>query len=101
MKKYMPLLLLLSAGALSSLPAPALAEAGDQQQVQSAKLDLNSATLAELTALPGIGERKAQAIIDYREEMGRFVEVEQLTEVKGIGEKLLARLATQLTVREH
>lgn len=101
MKKYMPLLLLLSAGALSSLPAPALAAAGDQQQVQSAKLDLNSATLAELTALPGIGERKAQAIIDYREEMGRFVEVEQLTEVKGIGEKLLARLATQLTVREH
>ncbi|MCU7554906.1 helix-hairpin-helix domain-containing protein [Alteromonas sp. ASW11-19] len=101
MKKYIPLLLLLSAGAISSLPTPALATSGDQSQMQAAKLDLNSATLAQLTALPGIGERKAQAIIDYRDEVGRFVEVEQLTEVKGIGEKMLAKLAGHLTVREH
>lgn len=52
---------------------------------QGSKIDLNSASLSDLTTLKGIGEKKAQAIINYREKVGKFTSVEQLAEVTGIG----------------
>jgi competence protein ComEA len=55
-------------------------------------LDLNSATEAELDALPGIGPAKARAIIAYRETVRRFRTVDDLLEVKGIGPKLLEQI---------
>lgn len=55
-------------------------------------LDLNTATLKQLNDLPGIGESKARAILDYRKDKGRFSKVEELTEVKGIGDKMLEKL---------
>ncbi|MDG0812075.1 ComEA family DNA-binding protein [Cohnella rhizosphaerae] len=53
---------------------------------------MNLATAAELDALPGIGPAKAEAIVRYREANGRFGSPEALTDVKGIGDKLLAKL---------
>ena len=50
-------------------------------------LDLNTASLSDLTRLPGIGETKAQAILDWREAHGPFRAVEDLLSVDGIGEK--------------
>ena len=50
-------------------------------------LDLNTATLSDLTRLPGIGQTKAQAILDWREAHGPFRTVEDLLSVDGIGEK--------------
>jgi len=61
-------------------------------------VNLNTATLAELETLPGIGPVTAQAILDWRTEHGRFSRVDELVEVSGIGEKTLADLAPLVTV---
>lgn len=55
-------------------------------------IDLNTADVYELQRLPGIGEKRARAIVDYREENGPFQSVEDLTRVSGIGEGILAGL---------
>lgn len=54
--------------------------------------DINSAEIAELILLPGIGEVKAKRIIDRREKLGKYRSVDELLEIKGIGEKTLAKL---------
>lgn len=53
-------------------------------------ININTANVQELTRLKGIGEKKAEAIIAWREENGNFKTVDQLLEVKGIGEATLA-----------
>ncbi|WP_461603859.1 ComEA family DNA-binding protein [Aeromonas salmonicida] len=52
---------------------------------ESGKVNLNTASINELTALKGIGKKKAQAIVDFREKQGKFTTVEQLADVSGIG----------------
>ena len=67
--------------------------------VQKAQLiKLNSATAAELSALKGIGETKAAAIVEYRKANGKFDSIEQLTEVKGIGEKFIEKNRSRLSL---
>lgn len=58
----------------------------------AAVLDLNTATLAQLDALPGVGPVTARRILDWRAEHGRFTSVDQLREVGGIGEAKFAQL---------
>lgn len=58
----------------------------------SGTVNVNTAGIAELTGLPGIGEKKAQAIIDYRNEHGLFRSISDLEKVKGIGPKLLEKM---------
>ena len=63
-----------------------------------AALDLNVATEAELDALPGVGPNRAQAIIEHRSKNGPFASVEDLRNVKGIGDKTFAELKPLLSV---
>ncbi len=64
----------------------------------SEKININTAGLAQLTTLTGIGDVKGQAIIDYRTEHGPFTSVDELTNVSGIGDKTLAKIRDQITV---
>ncbi len=64
----------------------------------STPVNLNSASAQELESLPGVGPVLAQRILDWRVAQGRFSSVEELGEVRGIGEKLLAQLTPKVTV---
>lgn len=64
------------------------------------RLCLNTATLEDLLTLPGIGEKTAQRIVDYRQKYGRFVTVEQLQDIQGIGETLLEQLRAYVYVED-
>lgn len=61
-------------------------------------VNINTATAAQLETLPGIGAVKAQAILTYREAYGPFRSVNELTLVKGIGEKTLEKLLPYICV---
>ena len=63
-----------------------------------AKVNVNTATVAELEAIPGIGPAKAEAIITYREANGNFKKAEDLILVKGIGEKLFEKISGEVEV---
>jgi competence ComEA-like helix-hairpin-helix protein len=62
------------------------------------RLNLNTATAAELADLPGVGRNLAQRIIDYRTEYGEITAVATLTDIPGIGPKKLQLFADLVTV---
>ena len=66
-------------------------------QPAEGRVNINTAGLEELMTLPGIGEARARAILDDREQNGPFRYPEELTRVKGIGEGILAGLLDQIT----
>ena len=61
------------------------------------RIDINTASVAELASLPGIGESKAKAIVEHR-TVDPFESVDDLKKVKGIGDKMLESLRPSLTV---
>ena len=61
-------------------------------------LNLNTATVAQLEALPGIGTRVAQRIVDFRTKNGSFKKVEDLMKVQGIGERSFLKLKPLISV---
>jgi competence ComEA-like helix-hairpin-helix protein len=63
--------------------------------------NINTANVLELTQLPGIGVKRAQAIVDYREEHGPFKTKQGIMDIPGIGKKIFADLEPLISVRDQ
>lgn len=61
-------------------------------------LDLNSATVSALESLPGVGRKTAELIVEYRQKNGGFKKIEELMNVKGIGEKSFLKIKPMVFV---
>ena len=61
-------------------------------------VNINTATASDFEALPGIGAKTAARIVDYRQKNGPFKKVEELMNVRGLGEKNFLKLKAQLTI---
>lgn len=102
----MPRILIATLIAGLSLSSPSFVIAQNDKQAakpapeKTAVVNLNTATVAQLATLPGIGEKAAQRIIEYRDKNGGFTKVEQLMNVKGIGEKSFLKLKPMVTLGE-
>jgi competence protein ComEA len=63
-----------------------------------AMVNINTASVAELDALPGVGSKTAALIIEYRQKNGPFKKIEELMNVRGVGEKNFLKLRAQISV---
>ena len=69
-----------------------------KESAVASPINLNTATAAQLEKLPGIGARTAQLIVEHRQKNGGFKKVEELMNIKGIGEKSFLKLKPMVTI---
>ncbi|EGT3599092.1 ComEA family DNA-binding protein [Clostridium perfringens] len=81
----------------NSIPANLPGEKGEKNE--SSVININTASKETLMTLNGIGESKAQAIIDYRDEIGGFKSVDDIINVSGIGEKTLEKIKDKISIK--
>lgn len=90
------------AAALAATPAAAVAQdqgaAASKEKPAAAAVNINTATAAELQKLPGVGPATATRIIEYRQKNGGFKRVEDLMNIRGIGEKSFLKLKPLITI---
>ncbi len=67
---------------------------------QLSPIDINNATVSDLTKLPGIGDKMANRIVDYRNKNGNFKTIEEIMNVKGINEKKYQRIKDYIVVKK-
>jgi competence protein ComEA len=70
----------------------------DAKPSTSTTVNLNTASAVDLEALPGIGAKTAARIVEYRQKNGPFKKIEELMNVRGVGEKNFLKLKPQITV---
>jgi competence protein ComEA len=88
-------LALAMAALLASAPAMAAGK-----PAPTAKVNLNTATVEQLTTLPGVGPKLAARIVEYRQKAGAFRSTQELINVRGVGEKNFSKIEAYLTVGE-
>jgi competence protein ComEA len=103
--RQFPLIVLLVLGLASfataqttAAPKPQKAKTAKTVSTLAGPVNLNTATVAELDALPGVGKSTAQRIVEYRQKNGSFKKIEELMNVKGVGEKSFLKLKPLITV---
>jgi len=69
-----------------------------QKDTKEKKINLNTATVAELTSLPGIGESRAESIVEYRSKVGGFRDVTEIMNISGIGEAMFEKIKDRITI---
>jgi competence protein ComEA len=77
-------------------PVSALAQKG--KAVSTEKVNLNTASVEQLQTLPGVGPAMANKILEHRSKIGKFTKIEELLNVKGIGEKKFQKMKDRLVV---
>jgi comEA protein len=93
-KQLLTLLVILAMAAVSTVSLAAV-----ERQAGADKLvNINTADAGQLVNLPQIGPKMAQRILDYRKSSGGFKRVQDLMKVKGIGEKVFAKLQPLITI---
>jgi competence protein ComEA len=79
-------------------PAPARASARAAKPAVTGTININTASATELESLPGIGAKTAARIVEYRQKNGPFKKIEELMNVRGVGEKNFLKLKAQISV---
>lgn len=92
---------------LCAVPSAALAQGAQSKgaahsttakPASTAIVNLNTASVTDLEGLPGIGAKTAARIVEYRQKNGPFKKVEELMNVRGVGEKNFVKLKPQITI---
>lgn len=83
----------------SEIEAQGQQEKGTGTVDSKGMININKATVEELMTIPGIGQTKAQSIVDYRNENGKFKSVDELTNITGIGAKTLEKLRDKVDIK--
>lgn len=83
---------------LEAVPIVAITSHTEKASDTPDKININTADVSELMELEGIGQRKAESIVEYREKNGRFLTVEEITNVNGIGAGIAEKNKDRITV---
>ncbi len=88
-----------AAGEATPIPPTPAKGAPTATRAPAGKININTATIAELDTLPGIGPSLAQRIVDYRTQNGDFKTIEELKQVRGIGDALFEQVKDLVTTQ--
>jgi len=88
---------------VAAAPRPAAAQTATRTSAKAAPaavgvVNINTASATDLETLPGIGARTAARIVEYRQKNGPFKKIEELMNVRGVGEKSFLKLKPQISV---
>ena len=97
-RQLLPIVALVALISAAAQPAAAQAAARAAKAQTAGTVNLNTASVAEFEGLPGIGAKTAARIVEYRQKNGPFKKIEELMNVRGVGEKNFLKLRAQISV---
>lgn len=95
-RKISPVWTLVLCLALAITPVATMAQKGKSPQEE--KININTATVDQLQTLPGVGPSLASSILEYRQKVGKFKKIEEILNIKGMGEKKFQKIKDRLVV---